>query len=162
MKFRFFEYIESKVNVSLVGALFVLALIDFTFRVAVWRESVVDRAGATSLKVPPAVDSPDKVIERIQRWVPLAANANQAVSISPDAFVLRAVAVSRGDNRAVIALTGSDGQVLRYVRLRVGDVLEGWQVADIQSRKVYLRQEDRSYELTIFKGSAAAIGSGGV
>jgi hypothetical protein len=138
----------------------VIALIDFTQRVMVWRERGSVPKEITGLQVPGGFESAAQTLQRLQTWIPFESGAASSSAVSPDALQLKAVSVAAQGARAVLALKGSAGQITRHVRVSVGDEVEGWGVIDIQPRKVVLQREGSSHELLLFRSAGAANGGG--
>jgi hypothetical protein len=142
----------------LLLSLAVIALLDFALRVMVLREGRDPPKTIPVTQAPAAAESVDQILQRIQTWIPFDAGSVASTALTPEALLLRAVAVRRDGARAVLALKGPDGQITRHVRVGVGDELEGWRVIEIQPRKVILQREANTHELVLFRPAAAANG----
>ena len=138
----------------------ILGVLDFGLRVFVWRDGGNPPKVVAAIAVPPATESAEQVLQRIQASIPFDVASKGSGAASPDTLLLRAVSVGRQGARAVLALKGADGQITRHVRVGVGDEVEGWRVSDIQPRKLILQRETITHELVLFRPAAAANGGG--
>jgi hypothetical protein len=150
MKF-FNRFRLSKSAVIAIVAVLCASVADFFSRVVVIREknSVTFSNDFRQSEVP--VDTAQTILARISKWIPLDVAQSASASLSPDQLLLSAVLLERSRERAVIAVLGPSGELLRFARVSVGDEIEGWNVQYIEARKVILRREQVSHELSLFR-----------
>jgi hypothetical protein len=58
-----------------------------------------------------------------------------------------------GEARALVSLESAN----KMLRLRIGDNIEGWNVTQIETRRLVLSREDRSAIFTLFSGQGAGV-----
>jgi hypothetical protein len=131
----------------------VVALLDFSLRVAVFRD---DQARVVDLPKPVETKNrltPEVVSQRLAVALPAAAGAGQGGAPIEKDLRLLGVFSAKGLIAAVVQLSipgAAEPPVTRVVR--ESEDLEGWTVEVIEPRRLRLVRGEQSRELVLFKG----------
>ena len=142
------NWVEHRVACLVSAAVvFPLSLIDFSDRIYVSRDRALRAFVAPSVQVAPSVLSPTIIMEDLTKWV----GQDRASQVKPRVIILQGIFYAGSAPRAALSLVAEDGRPTERTRVSSGDVVEGWKVESIDSKRVLLKRDAETRELILFK-----------